>query len=326
MQMRFSRKTAVLVICLVLAAACFGLSRFSGAGAAKGKKLSVVCTIFPEYDWTRAILGKRAADTDLTLLLANGTDLHNYQPSTNDFLKISRADLFIFVGGQSDAWTKDALKEAANKKIAAIDLMKTLGSRMKNEETVEGMEKDHDEGGPSYDEHVWLSLKNAAAACAAIADKLCETDPQHADEYRKNEAAYAARLGALDREYAAAVKASPVKTLLFGDRFPFRYLADDYGIRYYAAFPGCSAETEASFRTIIFLAKKADELGLRHVMVIDGSNRTVARAIIQTARKKDLKIVTLDSMQSVTAKQIAAGATYLSVMRSNLAALKEALD
>ena len=326
MQMKLSRGTVLTLVCLLLAAACFGAVRVAGVGGRNDQKLSVVCTIFPEYDWTREILGKRAAETDLTLLLANGTDLHNYQPSTNDFVKISQADLFIYVGGKSDAWTQDALKEAVNKKIAALDLMKVLGSRMKNEKTVEGMEEDRDEGGPVFDEHVWLSLRNARAACAAIADQLCRLDPRHADEYRENEAAYAAKLNSLDREYAAAVKTARVKTLLFGDRFPFRYLADDYGIKYYAAFPGCSAETEASFRTIIFLAKKADELRLKHVMVIDGSNKSVAQAVIQTAKDKGLDTLTLDSMQSVTAKQIASGATYLSAMRANLDVIKEALD
>ena len=326
MQMKLSRKAVLLSACALLAAVCLGAARFAGVGAGSGQKLSVVCTIFPIYDWTREILGARASETELTLLLSNGTDLHNYQPSTNDFVKISRCGLFAFVGGKSDAWTQDALREAVNKKIAAIDLMKVLGPRMKREEAVEGMEEDHDEGGPSYDEHVWLSLRNAKAACAAIAEKLCEIDPQHADEYKKNEAAYAARLDALDKEYGQVVAAAKNKTLLFGDRFPFRYLADDYGLKYSAAFPGCSAETEASFRTVIFLAKKAGELRLRHVLVIDGSNRTVAQAIIQAAPRRDLDILTLDSMQSVTAKQIEAGTTYLSVMRANLDALREALN
>ena len=175
------------------------------------------------------------------------------------------------------------------------------------------------------DEHVWLSLRNAAVICDTIGTELGELDPANADVYKNNVAAYKEELTALDKEYAAAVEAGSKKTLLFGDRFPFRYLVDDYGLDYYAAFVGCSAESEASFETIVFLAGKVDELGLGAVMTIEGPNHDIAESVKNATSSKDQVILTLDSMQSTTSADIEAGTTYLSVMKSNLDVLKEAV-
>ena len=290
-------------------------------------KLKVVATIFPEYDWTREILGDKASNVELTLLLANGVDLHSYQPSIQDIAKVSTADIFIYVGGESDAWVKDALKNAKNKNMKVINLLETLGDKVKAEEVKEGMqaEEEEEEEEIEYDEHVWLSLRNAKILSAEIASALCEKDPANAAAYKANLAVYTARLDALDAKYAAAVKAGSKNTILFGDRFPFRYLTDDYGLDYYAAFVGCSAETEASFETVIFLSKKIDELGLNSVLKIESGDGKIATTIIQNTKKKKAKILTMDSIQSTTAKQAAAGTTYLKIMEANLAVLSEAL-
>ena len=308
-------------------------------------RLRVVTTIFPEYDWVREILGDKADNAEVTMLLDNGADLHSYQPTADDIVKISECDLFIYVGGESDDWVDDALKNAANKNMKVINLLEALGERVKTEEAVEGMqeeEHDHDhdhedadehddakehdhEEEAEYDEHVWLSLKNAQTLCSAISGVLQQIDPDNKDTYAANASAYIKKLSALDADYQAAVDAAACTTVLFGDRFPFRYLAEDYGLRYYAAFAGCSAESEASFETVSFLAGKVDELNLPCVLTIEGVQHKIAETIVRNTAAKNQKVLTMDSMQSTTSKDAANGATYLSVMERNLSVLKEAL-
>ena len=205
-------------------------------------RLRVVTTIFPEYDWVREILGDKADNAEVTMLLDNGADLHSYQPTADDIVKISECDLFIYVGGESDDWVDDALKNAANKNMKVINLLEALGERVKTEEVVEGMQeekhdhdhdhedadehddaKEHDhEEEAEYDEHVWLSLKNAQTLCSAISGVLQQIDPDNKDTYAANASAYIKKLSALDADYQAAVNAATRKTVLFGDRFPFR--------------------------------------------------------------------------------------------------------
>ncbi len=185
---------------------------------------------------------------------------------------------------------------------------------------------DHHHEGVEYDEHVWLSLRNSAALVNKIEEAMAKVDPANADTYKANAAAYVDQLNALDKEYQAAVSAGKQDTLVFGDRFPFRYLVDDYDLDYYAAFVGCSAETEASFETITFLAGKVDEEGLHAVMTIEGQDHRIAETVVQTTKTKDQKILTMDSLQSTTSKDVQAGVTYLSVMKNNLEVLKEALQ
>ena len=198
------------------------------------------------------------------MLLDKGVDLHNFQPTAEDIMKVATCDLFIYTGGESDAWVEDALKESVNPDMKVINLMETLGGSVKEEEIVEGMEceEEEEEGEEEaeYDEHVWLSLKNASILCRAIEEAIASIDPANAAVYEENLKNYQDSLHSLDVSYQEAVDASALKTLLFGDRFPFRYLTDDYGLTYYAAFVGCSAETEASFETITFLTGKVDEL------------------------------------------------------------------
>lgn len=348
--------TAIILAALLMLAgltACGGGSIGSDeqSGSDSTASLSVVTTIFPVYDWTRNIAGMDDADADINMLIDSGVDLHSYQPSAEDIMKISECDVFIYVGGESDEWVEDALGEAVNKDMVVVNLMEALGDRAKEEEVVEGMqeedehdhgeeaehengeEADHedaehepgDEEGLEYDEHIWLSLRNASALADVIADALAEADEENADTYKANAAAYKEKLAALDAEYSKAAEEGSTHTLLFGDRFPFRYMTDDYGLDYYAAFVGCSAETEASFETIAFLSGKVDELGLKSVVTIEGTDHSIAESIINNTQSKDQTILTLDSMQSTTADDVAAGTTYLSVMESNLDVLRQAL-
>ena len=295
--------------------------------SAASNKLNIVTTIFPAYDWVREILGDETDHAEITMLLDSGVDLHSYQPTVDDIVKISDCDLFLYVGGESDGWVDDALKNAPNKDRKVIRLLDVLGDSAKAEETVAGMQEekhDHEEEA-EYDEHIWLSLKNAQVLVAAISEALQETDPARKDTYAANAAAYAEKLSALDGEYRAAVDSGKYKTLLFGDRFPFRYLADDYGLDYYAAFPGCSAETEASFETVSFLAGKMDALGLPCVLTIEGTQHKIAETIVHNTAQKNQQVLTMDSMQAVTANDAASGVSYLSIMEKNLSVLKKAL-
>ena len=499
-------------------------------------ELKIVTTIFPEYDWVKTILGDKAENAELTLLLDNGVDLHSYQPTAEDIVKIKECDMFVYVGGESDEWVEDVLEASENKNMVVINLLDVLGDSVKEEEIVEGMEHEHEHehskevstfedsevqdrelsdwegdwqsayplvldgsldkawehkaeegdmtaaeykdyytkgyktdytaisihdnkisftdnkgnvtesaykyngfyiqnwstgtkaamyrfeaedkeaGAPIYiefndhiiepsdaehfhirmsnesydaivdpegnwptffdasfspegvcdevighgkheddededdeehedadhedadheeheheegeeekDEHVWLSLKNASVLCEEIATQLGTIDEANKDFYKSNYEAYKKELDDLDAEYQAAVEAGDKDTILFGDRFPFRYMVDDYGLKYYAAFAGCSAESEASFDTVIFLAGKVDELGLPAIMTIEGDDHKIAETVQENTKSKDQKILTLDSLQSTTSKDIENGTTYLSVMKSNLDVLKEAL-
>ena len=323
------KKFTALLLTFVL---FLSLCPVSGLAEEAGK-IRVVTTIFPIYDWVREIAGD-TGNTEITLLLDSGVDLHSFQPSAQDILKVATCDLFIYVGGESDEWVEDALAEAVNPDMVVISLVEALGENAKAEEIVEGMEAEEEEEEgeegeeeePEIDEHVWLSLRNAQVFTSAIADALAQKDPANADSYRANAEAYGAKLAALDAAYAGAVDSAAHKTLLFGDRFPFRYLTDDYGLAYYAAFAGCSAETEASFETVIFLAKKTDELQLPAVLTIEGKDHRIAETIIGSTADKNRKLLTLNSMQGTTANDIEQGATYLKIMEDNLAVLKEALN
>ena len=483
--------------------ACLFVLSFTTAFAESKTTLSIVCTTFPQYDWVRQILGDRVSDVDLTLLLDNGVDLHNYQPTADDIIKIAQSDLFIYVGGESDGWVEDVLATAQNPNLKTVNMLASVEA--KEEETVEGMQEeehdhDHDEeftaediedrtladfagewvslwpmmkdgeldeycahkaeedddpattaetyrekytgswecdvkdisvkdntitfnyldgttvsaeyryagfatktsdsgkisvryqfetdsaDAPKYvqfndhghepgaaehfhlyfgndgfdailestassyfapaaldkegildmlmgheheveyDEHVWLSLRNAETLTQTIADTLGELDSDNASVYQENAKSYIAQLSELDNQYKDAVKNGQRKTILFADRFPFRYLADDYGLTYYAAFVGCSAETEASFETIAFLAKKVDELKLPVVLTIEGDNHSIAETVVSSTQEKNQQILVMNSLQSVTEKDIADGESYLGIMTENLEVLKEALN
>ena len=307
-------------------------SQTPAANNSDTKKLKIIATIFPEYDWVKTILGEKSDEIDLTMLAGNGADLHSYQPSIDDILKISTCDMFIYVGGESDKWVNEALAQATNKNMMVINLLDVLGDKVKSEEIVEGMEHeddDHDEDHDheeEFDEHVWLSLNNAEIICDKIAESLEKLDAANADIYRANVNSYKEKLASLDAQYKAVVNDSTTKTILFGDRFPFRYMTDDYGLNYYAAFTGCSAETEASFETVIFLAGKINEFNLNSILTIEGGDKKIAETIKNNTATKDQKILTLNSLQGITYKDVENGITYLSVMTDNLNIIKEALN
>ena len=337
--------TALLLALFMLVGALAGCGKQNDTN--QTDKLSIVTTICPEYDWVREILGEKADNAEIKMMLDNGVDLHSYQPTADDIVKISDCDLFIYVGGESDEWVEDALRNAANGNMKVINLLEVLGDSVKTEEIVEGMqEEEHEhedaeehehedahahedaeehEHEEETDEHVWLSLKNAKMLVRVISKALQELDPDNKDIYAANADAYVKKLSALDAEYQTAVDAASNKTILFGDRFPFRYLVDDYGLRYYAAFVGCSAETEAGFETISFLAKRVDEWKLPCVLTIEGAQHKIAETIVRNTTAKNQRVLTMDSMQSTTSKDVKNGTTYLSVMEKNLSVLKEAL-
>ncbi|MBQ1505489.1 MAG: zinc ABC transporter substrate-binding protein [Erysipelotrichales bacterium] len=292
-------------------------------------KLKISVTVFPEYDWIKEIMGDRFKEADVILLLDNGTDLHNYQPTAQDIVDIHSSDLFVYVGGESDKWVEDVLRTVKNDGPETVNLMEVLKDRILEEEETEGMQEEehsHEEEETGYDEHVWLSLRNTELLVSALADQLSVLDPEGESVYRANAEAYKKKLEELDAQYQAAVSSGNKDTLLFADRFPFRYMTEDYGLNYYAAFAGCSAESEASFETVLFLAKKTDELELRSICTIESSDGSIARTVRDTTAGKDQKILVFDSLQSCGKKDAENGVTYYDVMRKNLEVLIEALD
>ena len=297
-----------------------------------GSAVSIVTTIFPQYDWVREIVKDSQQDIEPVLLLRDGVDLHSYQPTAEDIMKIATCDIFIYVGGESDSWVEDALTEAADSDMTVVNLLDVLGDYAKEEVIGFGMEAEdeeesvkEDEEETEYDEHVWLSLRNAEICCDAIEKAIEEKDPENAGVYSANLASYKEKLSALDAKFTETVARGATDTLLFGDRFPFLYMAEDYGLNYYAAFSGCSAETEASFETIVYLAGKVNELGLKSICTLENSDQKIAQTIRDNTETKDQEIYAFDSLQSIKAADIENGATYLSLMENNLDVLKKAL-
>ena len=370
---------AGLFLCIVLSVGCSVVKNTSGKNTTRknaesentieqnsiekgnSNKISIVCTTFPQYDWVKNILGEEAERFNVTLLLDNGVDMHSYQPAVKDIATAGSSNLFIYVGGESDTWVEDALKEAKNKDLKAINLMETLGNSVKEEEVVEGMQEERESLGhsheksskekqeqtqkeshensqeingqkeaadeePEYDEHIWLSIRNAEIMVKNIEKAIEQLDSDNAKVYQTNAENYIKELDTLDKQYANTIQNAKYKAILFGDRFPFRYMADDYDLKYYAAFAGCSAETMAGFETVTFLAKKADELRLSVILTIENSDGRIAEAVKSNTTKKNQKILAMNSLQSVTKEQLADGITYLQVMQENLSVLSEALN
>lgn len=370
---------AGLFLCIVLSVGCSVVKNTSGKNTTRknaesentieqnsiekgnSNKISIVCTTFPQYDWVKNILGEEAERFNVTLLLDNGVDMHSYQPAVKDIATAGSSNLFIYVGGESDTWVEDALKEAKNKDLKAINLMETLDNFVKEEEVVEGMQEERKSLGhsheksskekqeqtqkeshensqeingqkeaadeePEYDEHIWLSIRNAEIMVKNIEKAIEQLDSDNAKVYQTNAENYIKKLDTLDKQYANTIQNAKYKAILFGDRFPFRYMADDYDLKYYAAFAGCSAETMAGFETVTFLAKKADELRLPVILTIENSDGRIAEAVKSNTTKKNQKILAMNSLQSVTKEQIADGITYLQVMQENLSVLSEALN
>jgi zinc transport system substrate-binding protein len=328
------RLTAVLLTVLVFLTGCAKNAQPAGG---EQEKLSIVCATFPLYDWVREIIGENTDRFEVTLLMDNLVDLHSYQPSVSDIVKIGAADLFIHVGGHSDGWVEDVLRTAANPDMIVLNSVELLGDSVVMEVEIEGAEHicdddcddDHSSGDIKLneDEHVWLSLRHAANLVFVIGHAIDFLDSGNASSvYSDNAIAYRHRLLDLNMEYQEMADAADINTLVFADRFPFRYMMDDYGLNFYAAFSGCSAASEASFSTIVFLATKVEELGLNSVMVTESGNHAIARTVIDSTPSRDQQILVLNAMQSVLRSDIDNGMTYLSVMESNLDVLRGALS
>lgn len=342
----------------ILLAGCSSAGEVADKKEETNKKLHIVSTIFPLYDWTENILGEKSLgskmssdtystiDTSLvehTLLLDGSTDIHSFEPRVNDIVTISNCDIFIYVGGESEEWVTKALEQAENKNMKVVRLMDYLEENLKEEEIVNSIknqeelfedsdsdekDKEVESGEPEYDEHIWLSVRNASICVDAITDALTQVDSDNADIYISNAYIYKNELKKLDSEYIDMISKANVNTILVADRFPYRYLADDYGISYFAAFSGCSAESEADFETIKFLIEKIEEYELKAILVNENSDKRLANTIIKSAGEKNSVYLSndtleLNSLQSVRLSD--ENADYIEIMRDNLNVLMKAL-
>lgn len=302
-----------LIMCTVVMCSCSG-NETSHDG------LKIVCTAFPQYDYIKNILG---TNDGLTLLLDDGADLHSYEPTATDIIEIASSDLFIYIGGISDSWVEGALKSANSESLKSVALMDMVETY--DVDYVAGMEKEehHHDGEHEKDEHIWLSLRNSAEITSALCDIICEIDSANAQKYKANAENYINSLNELDGEYKSVIESAKRNALLFADRFPFRYLIEDYSLDYHAAFSGCSSESEASFQTMKFLIDKTKELSLPAVIITESSDGSIAEMI---CKETGTKALVLDSCQSVSSADIEKGTNYLDIMRNNLEILREALN
>lgn len=316
------KKLLSLLLCIIIP-----FSLLTGCKSSDNGKLKIVTTVFSCYDWTREILGDQIENVELTYLLNNGVDLHSYQLTSGDLVSIVQSDLFIYVGGESEEWVEDVLKN--NKTINALNMMDVLKDAVLDEEVVEGMqipnEEENDEEDAEKDEHVWLSFKNASLICKEICNRLCKLDPKNSDTYKKNSESYRSKLTSMFDSYSEVVNKSETKTILVADRFPFRYLAEEFGLKYYAAFVGCSSESDASFKTTNFLSEKLVSDNLSCVIILDGSDKKIAQTVIKGSKLNNINILELNSMQTATVNGDKNDTTYLSIAKSNLEVLKKAL-
>ena len=344
-------KKKIIGMILILALVLGTITACGRSGEKNENKMNIVCAIFPIYDWVREIVKETTKEVEVTWLMNQGVDLHSFQPTARDIITIASCDLFIYVGGESDAWVEKALEESTNEKRIVINLMEVLGDRVKQEERVEGMQDEHhheevaEEGiedtkeehaedtheehteavhEEEADEHIWLSMINTEVFCKEIAEQVAKVDLGNEAVYQKNMEDYISKLRLLDEKYCETTRDAAQDTLVFADRFPFRYLTEDYGLKYYAAFPGCSAETEASFETVIFLSNRLDELGVKSVLTIEGTKHKLAETVISNTKEKNQGILVLDSLQSINQDDADSGVTYLSVMEKNLEILRDA--
>ena len=367
---KFSKLLALSLV-LVMCASCFYGCSSNKDEEKSSKKIKVVATIFPVYDFLREIGGDKI---DLTMLMTPGAETHSYEPTPKDMKTVSNADLFAYVGGDSDEWVEKILDGNKNDKMKVITLMDCV--KTVAEEHVEGMEEehdhdhdedadskkdsdtdkhdehedkdkkdehadehkdehdhededkdehdhDHDSDEPEQDEHVWTSPQNAIQIVKKLTAELSKVDPDNADYYKKNSENYIKKLKGLDKKFEDVVKNGKRKEIIFGDRFPFRYFVDRYGLKYYAAFPGCSTDTEASASTVAFLTNKVKEDQIPVIFHIELSNNKIAESI---AEATGAKILQLNAVHNVTKEDFEKGETYLSLMEKNLKPLEEALN
>jgi zinc transport system substrate-binding protein len=324
--MKFLKKYISIIILASLAMLANCGKQSKDKQPAGSGKISVVATIFPSCDFARAVAGDKA---EITMLLPPAAESHSFEPRPQDIVKIQKSDVFIHAGGESDAWVEKILESIDAPKMKTITMLKCVDAV--EEEIVEGMQpeegeesgnKDGGEEGPEYDEHVWTSPRNAKLIVRKIFETLCEADPSNADAYGQNTAAYLSKLDELDAKFKGVVDSAARKTIVFGDRFPFRYFADAYGLKYFAAFPGCATETEASAKTVAFLIDKVKKEKIPVVFFIELSNEKMANTISEATGAKTRL---LHACHNVTKADFEAGKTYLDFMSANVETLREAL-
>lgn len=318
------KKAVILLMSMIVILALAGCTaeqhkQASEAADAADNKINIVTTIFPLYDFSRAVTGSRA---DLSMLVDPGTEIHSFDPTPADIIKIQEADVFIYIGGENDAWVDSILSsiDIGNKKIVRLmDYVEPLA-----EEKVEGMQGEENATGEvESDEHIWTSPKNAVKMVNAIAEAIAATDPANQQVYRSNAAAYTAEIQKIDDEIAGIVKQEKRKLLVFGDRFPFRYLVEEFGLDYRAAFPGCSSETEVSAGTLAYLIDAVKKNKIPFVYYIEMSNENIAKSIQE---QTGAGLLLLHSCQSVSKEDFKAGVTYVSLMEQNAENLRKGLD
>lgn len=314
-----------LISLLLAAVALFTLSACKKAETAENGGVKIVTTIFPPFDFARNVAGDKAS---VKQLLPVGAESHSYEPAPQDIITLQNCDLFIYTGGESDVWIDDILSSLGEKAPKTLKLLDCVDPLC--EEYVDGMQSEHDHDShdhehddEEYDEHVWTSPKNAVKITERIADAISAIDPENADSYAENSAEYIAKLNAVDKKLTETVASSARKTIVVGDRFPFRYLAEHYGLEYYAAFPGCSSDSDASAATIIFLTEKVKSEQIPAVLYIEFSTHKVADAVADSAK---VGIELLHSCHNVTNEQIKSGVDYISLMEQNIEVLKKVLN
>ncbi|MDR3303568.1 MAG: metal ABC transporter substrate-binding protein [Treponema sp.] len=315
--MKQSVKQLLVVIAITLSMVNGVYARGRSDAPSQDARLTVVSTIFPPYDFVRELAGERV---NRFMLVPPGVESHSFEPTPRDIIRIQNCDVFIYVGGDSDAWVERVLSSIDTSKMQIISLMDCV--TVVEEELVEGMEEEEGEEEAEYDEHVWTAPRNAALIVQKLRDALCAVDAGNADAYRANAAAYLAKLDALDAAFREAVAGGSRHTIVFGDRFPFRYLADAYSLSYFAAFPGCSTETEASAATLRFLIDKVRAERIPVIFHIELSNERMADMISEETGAKKLL---LHAGHNVSKRELEQGRSYLDIMNQNVLNLKEAL-
>jgi zinc transport system substrate-binding protein len=306
-----------LFILMVIFCACVILCTKNNSNQ-NSKAINVTTTIFAPYDFVRAVAGERV---NLTMLLPPGAESHSFEPTPRDIIAVQNSSVFMYIGGESDAWVDEILESVNTDSMQVLALIDTVDAV--EEEIVEGMEEEEEEEEGAYDEHIWTSPKNAVLMINAITQTLCEADGANAQFYRENAKNYIEKLTTLDNAFQDVVDKAKRKTIVFGDRFPFRYFADAYGLSYFAAFPGCSTETEPSAATVAFLIDKIKAESIPVVFYIELSNERMADTISEATGAKKLL---LHACHNITKKDFESGVTYVDVMTANVENLREALQ
>ena len=324
-------------ICALLAL-CFLFSVCSCSATNKkdpDAKLKILCTLFPQYDWLRNITAG-VDGIEISLIIANGTDPHSYQPTAADIMNISNCDMLIYIGGDSDTWVKKAIERSKNQSINTVALIELEGIKLHNISSASHSHEGHSHGEHSHeghshsalDEHIYLSLENACVTVNKLANELCKIDPANSESYLKNSLEYTLKLKNLSQSFNAEIEKIPEhdRFILFADRFPFVYLLSDYKIHYSAAFEGCTTDVDADFDTVIRLIHEANEHNVNYIAVTESSDKALANTVISSTESKAQKIITLNSMQSITKSKIENGITYISIMKENIDQVKTALN